>query len=321
MKLQTKISLVEQSNNQIDYNSKILLLGSCFVENIGEKLNYFKFQNTINPFGIMFHPKAIETLISNAVNDKEYSEKDIFYHNEQWHCFDVHSKLSNTSKDKLLKQLNSTLGLTTQQLYNATHILITFGTAWVYSLIETNQIVANCHKIPQQQFTKKILSVNEILYSIENIESFIRANNPDAQIIYTVSPVRHLKDGFIENSLSKSHLITAIHQFLNQKSSIKNRQSFYFPSYEIMMDELRDYRFYAEDMLHPNNTAINYIWDKFKQVWIAEEASTIMDEVNTIQKGLLHKPFNPNSKSHQHFIQQLEDKKAQLQSNFPYIVF
>ncbi|MBN4070327.1 GSCFA domain-containing protein [Olleya sp. AH-315-F22] len=326
MKFQTQITPEKQSNNLIDYNSKILLLGSCFVENIGDKLEYFKFQNTINSFGILFHPKAIQTLISNTINQKKYSEKDIFFHNERWHCFDVHSKLSNTSKDMLLLQLNNVLDLTSQQLHNTTHIVITLGTAWIYRFIESNQIVANCHKLPQKQFKKEILSVDEIATSLESIEKQIRSVNPNIQFIYTVSPVRHLKDGFIQNQQSKSHLITAVHNFLNQKSSSDNyrnvnHRSVYFPSYEIMMDELRDYRFYDEDMLHPNNTAINYIWEKFKEVWIDSEALITMQDIDSIQKGLLHKPFDPSSKSHQQFLQQIEDKKARLQSNFPYIVF
>jgi lysophospholipase L1-like esterase len=321
MKLQTQIPLAKQSNNLIDYKSNILLLGSCFVENIGEKLGYFKFQNTINPFGIMFHPKAIETLIENVINEKKYTEEDIFFYNERWHCFEAHSKLSNTSKDSLLLQLNNALEVTTKQLNNSTHVIITFGTSWVYRFIESKQTVANCHKIPQKKFFKKLLSVDEIVKSIKNIEKLVRSVNPIVQIIYTVSPVRHIKDGFIQNQQSKSHLITAIHQFLNQKSSISNRNSYYFPSYEIMMDELRDYRYYNEDMLHPNTTAINYIWEKFQQVWIAEEASTTMEEVNTIQKGLQHKPFNLNSDSHQQFLQDLENKKTNLQSKFSHIVF
>lgn len=314
MKLQTKIPLSKRSNNLIDYNSKVLLIGSCFAENIGEKLKYFKFQSTINPFGIMFHPKAIETLITYAINNKKYIEKDLFFHNEQWHCFDAHSKLSNPLKDELLKYLDESIKSTDQQIDKSTHLVITFGTAWVYRFIESKQIVANCHKVPQKQFKKEILSVDEIVNSLENIERLIRLKNPDIQIIYTVSPVRHLKDGFIENNQSKSHLITAIHQQMSTNSS-------YFPSYEIMMDELRDYRFYAEDMIHPNRTAINYIWNKFQKIWISSEASLTMTEVEQIQNGLQHKPFNPNSNSHQQFLRQLEIKKASLQEKHSYIVF
>lgn len=313
MNLQTKIKLEKQSNNLIDYHSNILLLGSCFVENIGNKLNYFKFQNIQNPFGILFQPKAIETLIVNAVEEKKYSKKDVFFHNEQWHCFDAHSKLSNTSKENLINQLNKQIDLTSSKLKPASHIIITLGTAWVYRDVKTNSIVANCHKIPQKQFKKELLTVEEVTSSLKNILSLIRSVNYNATVIFTVSPVRHIKDGFVENTQSKAHLIAAIHQVIKDKS-------FYFPSYEIMMDELRDYRFYNEDMVHPNQIAINYIWNKFKQVWISDESFKIMEEVDAIQKGLQHKPFNPNSEAHQNFLQKLDAKINQLQSQFPHIV-
>ncbi|MCL5127665.1 GSCFA domain-containing protein [Algibacter sp. L4_22] len=314
MKLQTQIPFLSQENNQIDYKSKILLFGSCFSDNIGKKLDYFKFENGQNPFGILFHPKAIENLIENAIQDKVYSGDDVFFHNEQWHCFDAHSKLSNSFKDVLVDKLNLQAESTKNQLKNASHIVITLGTAWVYNLIETNSIVANCHKIPQKQFNKTLLSVEEITTSLKNILSQIRSLNNSAIVIFTVSPVRHIKDGFVENTQSKSHLLTAIHQVISQKS-------FYFPSYEIMMDELRDYRFYTEDMIHPNATAINYIWEKFQQVWISNDALNIMQAVDVVQKGIKHKAFNPNSEAHLKFLQQLENKKETLQSQFPSMVF
>ena len=314
MKLQTQIRFKKQSDNLINYASNILLIGSCFVENIGNKLEYFKFQNLLNPFGILFHPKAIEVLIADSVGKKKYSEKDIFFYNEQWHSFDAHSKLSNPSKEILLLELNSQLGLTNQKIQKASHVIITLGTAWVYRFVESQNIVANCHKVPQKQFSKELLSVEEIVQSFENMVRLIKKVNPDVAIIFTVSPVRHLKDGFIENTQSKSHLITAIHSILTDHIH-------YFPSYEIMMDELRDYRFYAEDMMHPNHLAIEYIWNKFKEVWISEDSNKIMDEVDVIQKSLQHKPFNPNSESHQKFLQNLEISKQQLELKLPFIKF
>lgn len=316
MKLQTQIPLEKESNNQIDYNSNILLLGSCFVENIGEKLNYFKFQNSINPFGILFHPKAIENLIVNAVENKRYSDDDVFFQNEQWHCFEAHSKLSNSSKESLLEDLNAEIKLTNLQIHKSSHIIITLGTTWVYNFIESNQIVANCHKVVQKKFKKELLSVDSVFQSLNNIVAIIQKINNKAKVVFTVSPIRHLKDGFVENTISKSHLITAIHQIVKQQNN-----AYYFPSYEIMMDELRDYRFYSEDMLHPNNVAVNYIWNKFKGVWISNEASKVMKEVDVIQKGLLHKPFNLNSEAHLQFLEKLDSKKELLKKQFPYIKF
>jgi hypothetical protein len=314
LKLQTQIPLGKQSNNLIDYNSNILLLGSCFVENIGDKLEYFKFQTLQNPFGILFHPKAIEKLILNAIHKKKYTEDDVFHHNGQWHCYDAHSKLSSPDKELLLSALNKNLDLTTKQLCNATHIIITLGTAWVYRHYKSNLPVANCHKVPQKEFVKELLSVEEVTNSLKLIVNHIHQENPNATIIFTVSPVRHIKDGFVENTQSKAHLIAGI-------QSILNRNSFYFPSYEIMMDELRDYRFYAEDMLHPNMTAINYIWEKFKFVWISKDAYKIMDEVDGIQKGLHHKPFNPQDDTYQLFLNKLQGKITLLQSQFSHIKF
>ena len=317
MNLQTKINLEKQSKSLIDYNSNIFLLGSCFSENIGNTLNYFKFQNIQNPFGILFHPKAIEHVIENAVNQKQYSEENVFFNNEQWHCFDAHSKISSASKQDLINELNSKLKLTSEAIQNSTHIIITLGTAWVYCDIKTNNSVANCHKVPQKQFSKELLSVKDIATSLKKIVDLIRSVNSKIHLIFTVSPVRHLKDGFIQNTQSKAHLITAIHKLINPMGF----GAFYFPSYEIMMDELRDYRFYEDDMIHPSQLAIKYIWEKFKTVWFSDESFKIMQEVETIQKGLQHKPFNSNSESYQKFIQKLKAKKSQLKNQFPHILF
>jgi len=316
LKLQTNIPLQKQAHNQIDYNSKLLLLGSCFSENIGDKFNYFKFQSLQNPFGILYHPKAIENLIINAINEKVYNDSDVFYHNERWHCFDAHSDLSSTSKEELLANLNKAIKITNQQINNSTHIIITLGTAWFYRFIETDKIVANCHKIPQKNFLKEVLYVKSIIESLEAIIELVKSVNPKVLILFTVSPIRHIKDGFIENTQSKSHLISAIHQVIEP-----GKGTYYFPSYEIMMDELRDYRFYSEDMLHPNPTAVNYIWEKFQSVWISSETEKVMNDINIVQRGLMHKPFNPESEQHKAFLKSLEDKKSQLSQQFPHISF
>ena len=315
MKLQTKIPLKRKTQNLIDYQSKILLLGSCFSENIGDKLSYFKFQSTQNPFGILFHPKAIENLITNTSNKKVYSSDDLIYQNEIWHSFDAHSSLSSASENELLNKLNVAISLTNKKIKEASHIVITLGTSWVYRYIEIDTIVANCHKIPQKKFLKELLSVSEISESLARSISLIKSMNSDAAVIFTISPVRHLKNGFIENTQSKSHLIAAIHTLVNKQDVS------YFPSYEIMMDELRDYRFYAEDMIHPNKTAINYIWRKFIDTWFSEETKSIMKEIDEIQKGLLHRPFHEDSKLHQQFLLKLEQKKSSLQERLPFINF
>ena len=314
--MQTKIPLEPQQYNQIHYDSKILLVGSCFAESIGEKLNYFKLQSTINPFGILFHPIAIEKLITNAINDKEYSKEDVFIHNEQWHNFDAHSNLCATSIEDTLEQLNKSRENAKVQICSATHIIITLGTAWVYRHIETDTIVANCHKLAQKKFLKKLLSVEDINESLQSILALIKQVNRKATVVFTVSPVRHTKDGFVENNLSKAHLISGIHQVIDKRNGV-----LYFPSYEIMMDELRDYRFYSEDMIHPNKIAIDYIWERFKRVWISETSYQTMDDVDSIQKGMSHQPFNSKTDLHKQFLEKLQKRKFKLKTQFPHIVF
>lgn len=316
MKLQTQIPLKQEKDNLIDYNSKLLLLGSCFSQNIASKFNYFKFQSKVNPFGILFHPKAIETLIVEALNNKEYTTNDIFFNNEQWHCFNAHSKLSNSSQAILLQELNTAIKQTNKQITNATHIIITLGTAWVYNNIETNTIVANCHKVSQKKFSKQLLSVSKIETCLKNIVAKIKEVNTKTSIIFTVSPVRHLKDGFIENTQSKAHLLTAIHNLIQTEHQIK-----YFPSYEIMLDELRDYRFYNDDMLHPSAIAVNYIWEKFQSVWMSSATNSTLLEIETIQKGLAHKAFNPNSLRHKKFLSQLDKKIEAISLKYSHIKF
>ena len=318
MQFRTQIP-ISKSNCPIEYNSKIMSLGSCFAVNMAEKLDYFKFQNSCNPFGILFHPLAIEKLIDFAVSGKQFTDNDIFFHNERWHCFDVHSDLSNSNKEDLLASLNALIKSTNQHITESTHVIITYGTSWVYRNIESNFIVANCHKVPQKQFKKELLSIGEIEESIAKTIKLVHGVNPNCTIIFTVSPVRHIKDGFVENQWSKSNLISAIHSVLGTEHCELNTE--YFPSYEIMMDELRDYRFYAEDMLHPSQVAINYIWKRFKETTISETAFVTMDEVSTIQKSLSHKPFNPKSESHLKFESKVREKITKLESEYSFMKF
>lgn len=310
---------VPKSNFPIDYDSRIVSLGSCFAENIGVKLDYFKFHNCTNPFGILFNPVSLEKVLHRCLQLDFYTEKDIFFHNERWNCYEVHSELSNADKEEFLSRLNQTVTETHQQLKEASHCIITLGTAWVYRHLESGEVVANCHKVPQKQFAKELLSVAAIQDSLTTLITRLKSFNPGIQFIFTVSPVRHLKDGFVENQQSKAHLITALHHVLQTASN--QNTSHYFPSYEMMMDELRDYRFYAEDMLHPNAVAIDYIWENFRQTMVAERSYPVMDTVDTIQKGLQHRPFHPDSESHVQFTANLKRKMALLQEKYPDITF
>jgi GSCFA family len=300
----------------IDYNSKIISLGSCFAENMGEKFEYFKFQNCVNPFGIIFNPISIENLVNRAVNKIEFTEKDIFFHNDLWHCHEVHSVLSDTSSQLIVQNLNRILHHFRTQIIEASHFILTYGTSWVYRHKESNKIVANCHKVTQNQFDKEILSLETIEKSIKNTINLIQKVNPNCNFIFTISPVRHIKDGFVENQLSKAHLISALHS-----SNFQFPTSSYFPSYEIMMDELRDYRFYTDDMLHPSQSAIDYIWIKFFENYVSESQFGLMNQVCEIQRALKHRPFNPTSESHQKFLANLSAKIVQLQQQLPFLKF
>lgn len=310
---------IPAGNHPIDYNSRVVCLGSCFAVNIGQKFDYFKFRNVTNPFGILFHPEALEKFIGFAVNKKPFTEADIFYHNERWHSFDAHSDLSHPDKEIFLQRLNDAISATHQELKKASHIIITLGTAWVYRHTETGNLVANCHKVPQKQFSKEILSVEAIKQSLKNILSLLEQVNPNLTVIFTISPVRHIKDGFTENQWSKSNLISALQEVLSVPPL--GAGGLYFPSYEIIMDELRDYRFYAEDMIHPSQSAINYIWERFTQAWITTEAQQTMQQVDTIQKGLQHRSFNPEGEQHKAFLAKLDDKIQKLQKQHPHISF
>ncbi|MGB5370527.1 MAG: GSCFA domain-containing protein [Flavobacteriaceae bacterium] len=318
MKLQTQVPLSAVSN-QIDYESRLLLLGSCFADNIEEKLVGHKFKTFGNPFGILFHPASIQRLISRSVNRQMYGEEELFYLNGRWHCFDVHSDLSHTRKEDLLQSLNQALLDTRQELAQCTHIMITLGTAWGYRHLSSDSLVGNCHKVPQREFKKELFSISEMETCLENMVGNVREVNTEAQLVFTVSPVRHLKDGFVENQRSKSHLIASLGQWLATKTATEKLH--YFPAYELVMDELRDYRFYEADMVHPNAVAIAYIWEKFKGVWISEDAHATMEQVQEIQNALQHRPFHPESEQHQRFMGALQEKINKLRIGYPHMKF
>ncbi len=306
---------VFKSDNPLGYGSRVLSLGSCFAVNMAEKLAYYQFRHTVNPFGILFHPQAIEKMIGWANQEKTFTRDDILFHNERWHCFDAHSDLSAGDPETLLDNLNTAAQTVRETILGATHIIITYGTAWVYRHQVSGEIVANCHKVPQADFSKEILSADSIRRSIGRTVDQIKRLNPNAHLIFTISPVRHLKDGFAENQRSKSHLIAGLHEALGQLSAD------YFPSYEIVMDELRDYRFYQADMIHPNQLAIDYIWECFAQSHIAADAFAVMEKVSAIQKGLSHRPFNPEGAAHQKFLSKLREDILALQKQHPQLQF
>ncbi|WP_299683802.1 GSCFA domain-containing protein [uncultured Dokdonia sp.] len=322
MKLQTNIPL-QPASKQFGYEESVLLLGSCFAENIGNTLLDNKFQAVVNPYGILFHPLAIERVLQDVYNSTASIEETIFELDGIWKSFIAHSQLNSSSRAALVDKLTEAKEQLAKSIAKASHIFITLGTAWVYQHKETGIAVANCHKVPQKEFVKGILPIEETEASLKRQCAIIQEINPKATIVFTVSPVRHLKDGFVENMRSKAHLISAVHEVCE----IKGVQ--YFPAYELMMDELRDYRFYATDMLHPSQQAIEYIWEKFLEVYAgvyaepsrSTKAKTTLKEVQSIRQGLSHRPFNASSEQHQEFLRKLRIRIETLQQEYPHIEF
>ncbi len=298
---------------KIQHQDRLFLIGSCFTEQIGSKLSAHKFRTIENPNGILFNPVSIANALSAYVSDKQYKEEDLFRQNDLWGSWDHHTRFSALSNEGCLKKINASQLAAHQSLKNADWLLLTLGSAFVYELSD-KRVVANCHKVPTDKFTKRLLSTDEIIQKLKASLSQVRKFNPGINIIFTISPVRHLRDGFVENNRSKANLIAAVHQLINELND-----SFYFPSYELIIDDLRDYRFFAEDMVHPNYAATNYVWEKFIAACIDEEAQKLMKELSLINAAKNHKPFNPESLQHKAFLQTNLEKSIKLQKQYEYL--
>lgn len=299
----------------IQHQDKLLLAGSCFTENIGAKLKQHKFPVLENPNGILFNPISIAKSVHGYIDNKQYTGDDLFYQNESWNSWQHHSRFSYPDKDKCLSSINQSQQAAHQFILKANWLFVTVGSAFVYEL-NNGEVVANCHKVPTDKFSKKLLGVEEIVAALEGMLDRLMLVNPTLKIIFTISPVRHLRDGFVENNRSKSTLVQAVHQLTDARENV-----FYFPAYELVIDDLRDYRFYAEDMVHPNYAATGYVWEKFVTACIDEAAQKLMKEINIINAARSHKPFNPSSEQHKKFLQSNLDRVVQLQRQYPYIDF
>ncbi len=309
---------IKNNPKPIDYHSRIFSMGSCFAVNIAEKFAQSKFISNVNPFGILFHPLAIDEIFHRIKNDAFFTESDIFAHNQLWQTYSVHSSLSQNNAESFLADLHLRMQNTKQEIQSASHVFITYGTSWVYRNIHSAEVVANCHKVPGQNFHKEILSVDVIEAAINSTISSILELNPSVQITFTISPVRHFKDGIVENQRSKSHLFAALHSVLENYEST---QIDYFPSYEIVMDELRDYRFYSKDLLHPNQIAIDYIWERFVATNILPSAQILMNQIIDIQKALAHRPIVASSAQHASRLKTIHSKIFDLQKLYAHICF
>ena len=298
---------------KINHQHKLLLIGSCFTEQIGTKLSTHKFSVLDNPNGILFNPVSICKSISSYIDNKQFCEAELFYQNECWNSWEHHSRFSKPDATACLNGINQSQNKANAFLKNADWLLITLGSAFVYEL-ENKEVVANCHKVPTDKFAKRLLPVEEVFGALEHTIEKTRAFNPGIKIIFTISPVRHLRDGFVENNRSKATLIQAVHQLAE-----KNTNCFYFPAYELIIDDLRDYRFFAEDMVHPNYAATNYVWEKFIATCIDESSQVLMKDIAVVVAAKNHKPFNPTSQQHKIFLQTNLEKVKKLQQKFSYL--
>jgi hypothetical protein len=287
----------QKSTKKISLNDSLFLIGSCFSENIGQKLSENKFDNLTNPFGVIYNPASIFRLMEDALLEKPANENFILKIQGIYHHFDFHSDISALSKDDLLTQIGEANKYSKIYLLQSKWILITLGTSIVYFHKKLNGIVSNCHKVPAQEFDKKRLHPDEILNTFNSFYKTLQTLNKDFNIILTVSPVRHIRDSFETNSLSKSILRYACGVLSESYDNVQ-----YFPSFEIMMDDLRDYRFYSTDMLHPNDTAIEYIWEAFQHSYFSGDTIQFLKEWAKVRMALRHKPFFPDSKEHQQFL-------------------
>ncbi len=299
----------------ISYKDKLLFLGSCFAENISIYFEQNRFQVNKNPLGILYHPVAINRLLDMALNKNHDPNEFSFNHAGLWSNFDAHSSLSKSKKQELTKTLENAVSETEQLVKQSHFIFITLGSAWVYKLIDNNKIVANCHKLPQNQFKKEFLNLESVENTLDEIVNKVNQVNPDAEIIFTVSPVRHLKDGFINNQMSKAVLHLAIQNYIK-----KHNNTHYFPSYELVLDDLRDYRFYKNDLLHPNSLALDYIWSKIQEVYFNDKTKALLKQVDVINKRLKHRFFNPNSQDSSAFVAKTDGMIKQLKANHPEIL-
>lgn len=305
---------IPKAKFNLSHEDTILLLGSCFAENMGQLLETNKFDPDINPFGTLYNPLSICESLKLLLQAKPFTPDQLFEYKGLYHSFSHHSRFSGISQEECLTGINVRLEKSAKLLVSAKRLIVTWGSAYVYQLKENGVIVSNCHKLPEKLFIRKRLTAEEIAAEWKDTLSAIWEQNPELKVILTVSPIRHWKDGAHANQLSKSILLLAAEKL----EQMFPEQIGYFPSYEIMLDELRDYRFYAEDMIHPSASAINYIWEKFADHFFSKETHLILQTWEELRKAINHKPFQPQSKSYQNFLLQTLLKMERLNEKFPF---
>lgn len=317
MIFRTEVSLPKVSA-QLSYRRNALMIGSCFTENIGNYLNQHLFPVVTNPCGILYNPASIGECTDFLLSRKKINESDLFRANGLWNHFSFHSRFSHPDRETALSVMNESVTAASRNLETASHLFITFGTSWVYRDKENGKIVGNCHKLPAERFTRERLSVEAMTAQWTGLLYNLFECFPDLTVVFTVSPIRHLKDGSYENQVSKSALFLLIDLL---KSAFKSGKLVYFPSFDLVMDELRDYRFYDSDMVHLNDTAIAYILERFNEVFLDNESKEILAALVKINKSLSHKPFQAESLTYFEFLSKLEREILKLAGTYPFVNF
>jgi len=313
---------IKQPGTRISYRDKIVLMGSCFTEHIGNSLQELKFSVLQNPNGILFDPISVCNSLVSYIENKKYKESDLFLLNEVWNSWEHHSRFSNINVKECLEGINASQRTAHSFLKEADWLIVTLGSSFSYKLtqeaikagLQNGAGVANCHRAPTQWFNKHLLSIDEIISQLDTTYHRLKQFNPKLEIIFTISPVRHIRDGVIENNRSKARLIEAVHHMVNKFPGL-----YYFPAYELVIDVLRDYRFYDIDMVHPNYPATEFVMDKFKENFIDEESQQLMEEVKKIVIARKHKPFQPETNAHKNFLKTNLEKVKELQAKFPFL--
>ncbi len=300
--------------NGVSYKDKIILTGSCFTEHIGDKLEELKFDILQNPNGILFDPHSVATSLVSYIQNKQYKESDLSLFNELWQSWQHHSRFSNIDKNECLRIINESQNKAHHFLKNANWLIITLGSSFSYRLTENNNPVANCHRAPAQWFRKHLMTIEETNTVLDNCLHQLFQFNPNLRIIFTISPVRHIRDGVIENNRSKARLIEVVHHIVNKFDKL-----FYFPAYELVIDVLRDYRFYDIDLVHPNFPATRFVMEKFMEHCVDAGSQQISEEVQQIVTARKHKPFQPSTEAHKKFLGTHWQKTKELQEKYPYL--
>lgn len=296
---------------QISIKDQLLLLGSCFAEEIGDKMMQRRFRVLMNPHGILYNPASLAIALQDYVQNRVYTRADLFQRDGLWHSFHHHGRFSQSRPEKTLESINHAIEKTHLVLKEAQWLVVTFGSAYVYHHKKTGQPVGNCHKVPSAEFDKILITIPAITGIWQEQIEALKKFNPHLSILFTISPVRYVRDGLIGNNRSKAILIDAVHRLLET-----NKNCFYFPAYEIVIDQLRDYRFFKEDLVHPNQLAIDYVWEKFSQNMCDAATQQFLAEYEPLLKGLQHRAFQEETAEHQNFKLHLKEKISALEKKY-----